>query len=157
MPSGDWATAGASPPASVAMLERLAQRVPRMTGPRQTIVECVAPRVGTFTAQEIVEQLHERHPGIGRATVFRTLDLLAELGALHRIHNDDGYHLYAVCADEHHHHHLRCVACGMIQIIQAPGVETELQRVAAGFDFDVIDHVIELVGRCATCRAKVMP
>ena len=138
--------------ASVTMLVRLAEQGHRMTGPRQTIVELVAPRLDTFSAQEVVDELEERRVPVGRATVFRTLDLLAELGILHRIHNDNGYHLYAVCGESRHHHHLRCISCGMIRVIQAPAVEAELERVGDRLDFEVLDHVIELVGLCSACK-----
>jgi Fur family ferric uptake transcriptional regulator len=115
-------------------------------------VESVAERLDTFTAQEVVDTLQARDATIGRATVFRTLDLLTDLGVLHRIHNAEGFHRYAVCADNRHHHHLRCIVCGTIQVVQAPEVEVDIERLGARFDFEVLDHVIELTGRCSTCR-----
>jgi len=146
--------AAAAPPRerASAILDRLANEGRRMTGPRQAIVRYVAPRTDTFSAQDIVDQLHGRGMTVGRATVFRTLEMLAELGLLHRIHNDDGFRLYTVCADDHHHHHLRCIVCGAVQALSAPGVEVEIDRLARQAGFEVVDHVLELVGRCRECR-----
>lgn len=134
------------------ILDHVAARGHRMTGPRQTIVEWVAPRPDTFSAQDVVDGLHAHDAGIGRATVFRTLDLLAELDVLHRIHNEGGHHLFAVCAEHRHHHHFRCLSCGVVQAVEAPGVESEIERLAAGASFEVLDHVLELVGLCAACQ-----
>ena len=136
-----------------AILDKLANEGRRMTGPRQAIVRYVAPRMDTFSAQEIVDEIHDRGMTVGRATVFRTLELLTELGLLHRIYNEDGAHLYTVCADQHHHHHLRCVACGAVQALEAPGVEGEIDRLARQAGFEVMEHVLELVGRCSDCVA----
>jgi Fur family ferric uptake transcriptional regulator len=114
----------------------------------------VAPRTDTFSAQDVADQLHARGIHVGRATVFRTIDLMADLGFLHRIQNDDGYHRYTVCADEEHHHHARCVDCGAVLALHAPGLEREIDRIAQEADFQVLDHILELVGRCPLCRGS---
>ncbi|MBM2810868.1 MAG: ferric uptake regulator, Fur family [Chloroflexi bacterium] len=134
------------------ILGRIAEQGHRMTGPRQTVVECVARRNDTFSAQEILDQLTGQGLPIGRATVFRTLELLTELAFLHRIHNEDGCHLFTVCAERDHHHHVRCVSCGMVETLEAPTVEAEIRRVVEGRGFDLLDHVIDLVGLCSRCR-----
>lgn len=133
------------------ILGRLLQHGQRMTGPRRTIVEYVAPRTDNFSAQEILEQLNRRGVDVGRATVFRTLDLLVELGLLHRIHTEDGSSRYAVCDTRHHHHHFLCIECGAVQTVEAPGIEVEIQRFAERSGLEVANHVLELVGRCGEC------
>ena len=135
------------------ILEHVAARGHRMTGPRKVLVERVAPRLDTFTAQEVVDDLHQLGLPIGRATVFRTLDLLSELQTLHRLHNEGGAHTFAVCTEHAHHHHLRCISCGTVQTVDAPGIEAEIERLGASVGFEVLEHVLELVGRCSICRA----
>jgi Fe2+ or Zn2+ uptake regulation protein len=124
----------------------------RMTGPRRVLVEHVAARQDTFMAQEVFEHLVATGVPIGRATVFRTLDLLADLEVLHRLHTEGGAHIFTVCPERSHHHHLRCTSCGTVQALEAPGVEAEIVRLGASVGFEVLDHVVELVGRCARCR-----
>src|SRR4051794_11531174 len=79
------------------IIDRIAREGHRLTTPRQTIVNLVAPRQDYFSAQEIWDEVQNQHRGIGRATVFRTLDLLVELGVLNRVHVGDGCHRYTVC------------------------------------------------------------
>jgi hypothetical protein len=64
---------------------RAGARIAALTGPRQLIASFVAPRRDHFSAQEVWEELRSDHHGIGRSTVFRTLELLVELGALDRV------------------------------------------------------------------------
>ena len=139
------------------MLDRLLQRGHRLTGQRHTIVEYLAPRTDNFGAQEILDEMHRRGVDVGRATVFRTLDLLAELGLLHRIHAEDGCSRYAVCETRHHHHHLLCVECGAVETVQAPSIETAIQRLATRSGFQVLNHVLELIGRCSRCAGEATP
>src|SRR6266540_268064 len=88
----------------------------RLTAPRRVVLEEVVRRAEPFTSAEVWETIRASTPGIGRATVFRTLDLLSKLGVVQRIHKDaDGgrCHAYLAC-EERHHHHLICNNCGCV-------------------------------------------
>ena len=135
------------------IINRLAKEGHRLTTPRQAIIKLVAPRQDHFSAQEVWDEVRERYSGIGRATVFRTLDLLTELGVLNRIHTGDGCHRYTVC-ETTHHHHLMCVECGTVSSLEAAGIETQIRRLASEAGFDLLTHHLELVGRCSTCQAR---
>ena len=135
------------------IIDRLTREGHRLTTPRQAIIKLVAPRQDHFSAQEVWDEVRERYSGIGRATVFRTLDLLTELGMLNRIHTGDGCHRYTVC-ETTHHHHLMCVACGTVSSLEAAGIESQIRRLAAEAGFDLLTRHRGLVGRCAACRAR---
>ncbi len=135
-------------------LGRLLQLGQRMTGPRRAIVAYVAPRRDNFSALEIVDELQRRGVGVGRATVFRTLDLLVELGLLHHIRTEAGVGRYAVCDTRNHHHHFLCIECGKVETVDAPSIEREIERFAAQANFEILNHVLELVGRCAACSTQ---
>ena len=66
------------------MLRRLAEHDLRMTGQRELVVRTIADKPGAFTAEALVDELRPR--GVGRATVYRTLDVLERLGMLTRMH-----------------------------------------------------------------------
>jgi Fur family ferric uptake transcriptional regulator len=136
------------------IIERLAEEGHRLTTPRQAIIKLVAPRHDHFSAQEVWDEVRSQYRGIGRATVFRTLDLLAELGVLNRIHTGDGCHRYTVC-ETRHHHHLMCVECGTVTPLEAAGIEQQIRRMAGDAGFDLLTHHLELIGRCARCRQRV--
>jgi len=133
------------------ILDRLAEEGHRVTTPRQVIVELLAPRTDHFSAQEVWEEVRARGVVVGRATVFRTLDLLAELNVLNRIHAGDGCHRYTVCETSHHHHFM-CVVCGRVQPLEAPGIESQIGRLADEAGFEVLTHHLELLGRCRDCQ-----
>ena len=133
------------------IIRSLALRGRRLTGPRQVIVNFVAPRRDHFSAQEVWEDLRATRQGVGRATVFRTLELLAELGVLDRVHAGDGCHRYAVC-ETRHHHHLMCLDCSTVVLIAASEIERQIHRMAREADFELLTHHLELIGRCGACR-----
>src|SRR5581483_4946660 len=114
------------------VVERLGQQGYRVTGPRQQVLAAVLRRDASFTAQEIVVELAPK--GVGRATVFRTRDLLARLVVRNRIHAHDRLHRYTVCADEPHPR-LVCRACGEVTDAASRRLEAEVRAAAreAGF------------------------
>lgn len=133
------------------ILEQLQEHGFRSTGPRRAVVEATAQRRGRFTAREIHAELQSR--GIGRATVFRTLDLLADLGILERIHSDEPGHTYTLCS-ERHHHHLICSGCASVEEIVSPSLERVVQAIAREAGFRLEGHLLEILGLCERCQAR---
>jgi Fur family transcriptional regulator, ferric uptake regulator len=134
------------------ILDRIAEQGHRLTGPRQAMVQILSARDHHFSAQEAWEEVQANGLDIGRATVFRTLDLLADLGILDRMHAGDGCHRYVMC-EPRHHHHAMCTVCGRVQPFEAGDMEAQIGRLADALGFSVMTHHLELIGRCAECRA----
>lgn len=132
------------------LLKHLAARGYRMTGPRRQIVVALAQRGGT-TAQMLYQELRDAGTGIGRATVFRTLELLLELGVLQRVHLPDGCHSY-VLTHPGHSHHLVCSDCGIIVEIDECGLDDWLVALAGRTSFRIEGHWLEIFGRCQACQ-----
>jgi Fur family ferric uptake transcriptional regulator len=132
------------------MLRRLDAEGLRMTGQREMVVRAIADKPGSFAPEALVDEL--RPHGIGRATVYRALELLERLGMLTRMHLDS-CHGYTVC-DEGHHHHLVCSSCNAVVPIDATGIETEIQKLADRLQFRVDTHTLEFAGRCPECLAR---
>ena len=135
------------------IIDRLAKEGHRLTTPRQAIIKLVAPRQDHFSAQEVWDEARSQFRGIGRATVFRTLDLLTELGVLNRVHIGEGCHRFTVC-ETTHHHHLMCIECGAVTPLEARSIEQQILRMAGEAGFELLTHHLELVGRCASCRTR---
>lgn len=131
------------------IIEQLQRRGFKATGPRRAVVEVAIRHPGRFTARDILAELRPR--GVGRATVFRTLDLLVDLGVLNRIHSEDRCHAYTVCMEEHHHH-LVCNQCGQIQEVTVPTIERDVNAVAREAGFRVQGHYLEVFGLCLDCQ-----
>ena len=124
----------------------------RLTGPRRAVAELVAARDGHFTAADLVSEARARHPSIGRATVFRALDVFAALGIVERVDLPEGGHAYVAC-DPTHHHHAICTGCGRSQDIEDLGLGEFLGDVGRRLGFRISAHRLELFGLCADCSA----
>ena len=124
----------------------------RLTGPRRAVAELIAEREGHFTAAELVEDARARHASIGRATVFRTLEVLATLGAVERLDLPTGEHAYVGC-EPAHHHHVVCSRCGRTAEIDDTGLRTVVTEIGRRTGFRVDDHRLEAFGLCPACQA----
>jgi Fe2+ or Zn2+ uptake regulation protein len=125
----------------------------RLTEPRRELAALVAGQEGHFTAAELVDAAHERRLGIGRATVFRTLDVLVELGAVERLDLPSGEHAYVGC-EPAHHHHVVCSRCGRSTEIADAGLSSVVHEVERQTGYRVDAHRLELFGVCPTCQAE---
>jgi Fur family ferric uptake transcriptional regulator len=132
------------------MLRRLDEDGIRLTGRRDLVVRAIANKPGSFTPEALVDEL--RPHGIGRATVYRALEVLERLGVLTRVHLG-ACHAFTVC-DEGHHHHLLCSSCHAVVPVDASAIEQEIQNLATRLQFRVETHTLEFAGRCADCLAK---
>jgi Fur family ferric uptake transcriptional regulator len=126
----------------------------RLTTPRRLIVEAVEQRQRPFSAEDLYRDLAVTHSGIGRATVFRTLDTLAHLGVLDRVHLPDGCHSYVLGhGRDQHFHHLICSTCGVVVPFEGCTIEPLLANLKATTDFEISGHMLEVFGVCSACRA----
>ena len=130
------------------MLRRLEDEGLRITGQRETVIRSVAGKDGAFNPEALVDEL--RPGGIGRATVYRALDLLEKRGMLTRIHLG-GCHGYTVC-EEGHHHHLVCGTCNTVIPVDASRIEVEILKLANDLKFRLDTHMLEFSGECEACQ-----
>ena len=124
----------------------------RMTRQRSAVSEALAGLEDFRSAQQLHELLREQGNGVGLATVYRTLQSLAEADEVDVMRTPDGESVYRKCARAGHHHHLVCRGCGRTVEIEGPGVEAWADQVGATQGFSAIQHTVELTGLCADCR-----
>ncbi len=136
-----------------ALLTALDRSAYRMTEPRRAVAQLIADRHGHFSAADLVGDARSRRMGIGRATIFRTLDVLAELELVERIDLPSGEHAYVVC-EPVHHHHVVCSACGRSDDIDDAGLRAVVREVARRTGYRIDDHRLELFGMCPSCRSR---
>lgn len=125
----------------------------RLTGPRRALAVLIAAQEGHFTAAELVAAARSRRLGVGRATVFRTLEVLEELGAIERLDLPNGDHAYVGC-EPAHHHHVVCSNCGRTSEIQDVDLQRVVRRVGRQTGYRVDEHRLELFGLCPACLAS---
>lgn len=104
------------------------------------------------SSQEIHDDLRQRGESVGLATVYRTLQALADSGDVDVIVRD-GETAYRQCSPSHHHH-LVCRVCQSTVELEAPDVERWAARVAAEHGFTEVSHTVEVYGVCPTCAAS---
>lgn len=123
----------------------------RLTEARRSIADLIARREGHFTAADLVADARERRLGIGRATIFRTLDVLAELRAVERLDLPTGEHAYVAC-EPVHHHHVVCSNCGASRDVDDAGWRAVVGDIERRTGYQIDDHRLELFGRCPACH-----
>jgi Fe2+ or Zn2+ uptake regulation protein len=128
----------------------------RLTNPRRALAQLVADQDGHFTAADLVAQGRSRRLGIGRATIFRTLEVMTEVGVVERLDLPNGEHAYVGC-EPVHHHHVICARCARTTKVEDCGMSVVAREVARRTGYRIDEHRLELFGLCPACqRATVL-
>lgn len=122
----------------------------RLTAARRVILDTLADNGDHLTADELTERVRRRSTGIGRMTVYRTLDLLCDLGLLRPVYQGTGAAHYILLHDGHHHH-LICSDCSRVIEFDECALGDLPARIARRFGFRVDGHLLELYGVCEAC------
>ena len=125
----------------------------RVTSPRRSLADVVLGLDGHFTASELAVAARRRGLRIGRATLFRALELMIELGVVERLDLPSGEHAYVACAPAHHHH-VVCSRCGRTAEVDDQGLTGAVRRIELETGFRIDSHRLELFGRCRHCQAS---
>ncbi|NLW25717.1 MAG: transcriptional repressor [Clostridia bacterium] len=136
--------------------DRLKAKEYKMTPQRKVIIDVFTQnQQGHLSAEDVYQIVKKTHPELGLATVYRTLDLLAELDILKKINFGDGRLRYEfIQEDDHHHHHLICLSCGEVTEFGEDlleGLETTITRSSG---FKIVDHQLKFYGYCSKCQEK---
>jgi Fur family ferric uptake transcriptional regulator len=126
----------------------------RLTTPRRALAALIASRPGHFTADELVGEARRQRLGVTRATAFRSLEVLTELGLVERLDMPSGEHAFVACDPGGHHHHIVCSSCGRSAEIHDSGIEALAARIARQTGYRLDGHRLELYGLCSTCNAE---
>lgn len=124
---------------------------PRQTRQRSAVRTLLSDGDEFQTAQQVHQALQQQGDKVGLATVYRTLQTMAETGDLDAVRNGDGEMTYRSCITKGHHHHLICRNCGKAVEIEARAVESWASEVALQHGFVDAGHELELFGLCADC------
>lgn len=133
----------------------MTQTPPRRTRQRTAVAEVLDGLAEFRTAQDLHDLLRQRGESIGLATVYRSLQAMAEAGEADTIRTPDGQAAYRSCGQgTGHHHHLICRQCGRTVEIELDAVEALVATVAQRHGFTDVGHELELFGLCADCSAR---
>ena len=123
----------------------------RSGGGRRQVVDLLGAQGCSITALEIDRQLQ----GVGRATVYRSLEQLEALGLIQKVDlGGDAAGYERVDPSGHHHHHIVCEHCGRVIAFEDDQLETAILALAERPDFTVSSHEVTLRGECANCEGE---
>ncbi|NQW19827.1 MAG: transcriptional repressor [Chloroflexi bacterium] len=133
-------------PIEIDLITALEDRGLRKTATRSTIVARIETANDAFTAEQLCRDL----PGVGRATVYRTIRHLVDAGALCKLPILDGAPMYSIARVEHHHHTI-CSKCGTIGEFRDSTVERVMRSLGKEIDGDIVGHRMEIFITCNRC------
>ena len=132
--------------------DRLADAGYRTGGARRELLELMGAQPCALSALEIEDRLAAGPRRVSRASVYRILEQLEEIGLVQRVEVGAGITRYEpVRVDHDHHHHLVCDTCGSLQPFTDEALERAVARASERVDLEVSEHEIVLHGTCRDC------
>jgi Fur family ferric uptake transcriptional regulator len=131
--------------------EYCAKRGLKNTRQREAIIDVFFRAGGHVTISELLAKVRRREPGVGFATVYRTLRLLCDAGLADERHFGGGLARYERAGGAHHDH-LICTTCGRVEEFENAAIEQLQEEVAQTRGFRIASHKHEIYGTCARCH-----
>ncbi|MCK9554849.1 transcriptional repressor [bacterium] len=136
----------------------------RVTAGREIILDALMKTDKHLSAEDIYLAVKKTYPGIGLTTVYRTLEILVEMGLVFKFDFGDGRARYELVEGPNkevaHHHHLVCTNCKRV-IDYTDFIEDEIELLtktekglSKKYNFDIKNHVIQFYGICGNCSMK---
>ena len=141
-------------PQIAAMTGILKDRGIRLTAERRTILQGIHSCGGHFDVDALLDHFRRRGDRVSRATVYRTLGTLVELGLLRKIEMGDRQSLYEPVEGREHHEHMICLHCGEIIEFVEPEIERLQEEVCRRSGFIPQDHTLQIYGICRACNCE---
>lgn len=134
--------------------ERLKEKGFKLTPQRRSVLDIILENEGKhLSAEEIYDLVKKFCPEIGLATVYRTMQVLDELGLVYKHNFDDGRIRYEITHNEdHQHHHLVCKKCGKVIEVEEDLLELLETQVENKYSFSITDHNVKFFGYCSSCK-----
>jgi Fur family ferric uptake transcriptional regulator len=133
--------------------DEIRRRGVRWTPQREAIVHTLLGSDEHLTAEELHRQVRAKDRSISAATVYRTVNLLVEMGVVHKRQFGEGSASFESALGRVHHDHLVCTRCGTIQEFLEARIEDLQEEVAAQRGWSLLHHRMDLFGVCPACRS----
>jgi Fur family ferric uptake transcriptional regulator len=126
----------------------------RSTRQRDVILDIFLSTHEHISVEELYFKIKSSNPGVGHATVYRTLKLFVESGLAREILLHDGQTRYEHVVKGEHHDHLVCTNCNSIVEFENETIESLQNEIAERHGFLIKSHKMEIYGLCAACKPK---
>jgi Fur family ferric uptake transcriptional regulator len=125
----------------------------RAGGARDEVLDLLAGQQCCLSAQAIHDRLREQRRGVGLASVYRAVDVLARLGLVRRVDVDGTACYEPADPSGDHHHHAICDRCGRLDAFEDPHLEELIESVARRLGYAIQGHDVVVRGACPGCAA----
>lgn len=132
------------------MLARLRNAGCRITPPRRAVLEVFTQADAHLSPDDVLNRARRKHPGVGRATVYRTLDLLTKLGVTRPLYGKDGRPFFT--SIEKGHQHAVCSRCDRVVELAPASLDQLARQVARRTGFAIQSQLLEFYGLCRNCQ-----
>ena len=132
----------------------LRERSLPVTTQREQVAEVLFAAGGHLSVEDIEQLLRQRGLHVGKATIYRTLDLLAQSGMVHERDFGEGFRRYERAPGHPHHEHLICLRCGKVVEFANEKLERMKELIAAEYGFLHRHHRLEIYGVCRECQQR---
>jgi Fur family peroxide stress response transcriptional regulator len=123
----------------------------RLTPQRLAVLRILADSAGHPSVEEIYERVRQQHPMMSRATVYKTVETLKEMGQVLELEFSSASNRYDGRMPEPHPH-LICRTCGRIEDLELPALMREATEVAERTGYELLGHRLDFYGLCPACQ-----
>ena len=136
---------------------RLQQAGYRLTNARRSVLRVFIETDQHLTSSEILEVVQRKNPEVGRASVFRALDLFTKLSIVRPTYLEPRTPHYIFMPADGHHAHLICTQCQKVVELGECEIEWLVEQLADQHTFHMTGHLLELYGLCNVCDDQGQP
>lgn len=125
----------------------------KYTPQREKVFKAILNVRGHFEIEQLVHKIQSKNINVSRATVYRTLEILKELGYVREVIKFKNKTIYEINLKEHHDH-LICTKCGKIIEFHSDKIEELQEKICQKYNFKPEFHRLEIFGLCEKCQKK---
>lgn len=140
------------------IVDALRKRGYKVTPQRRITIEVLLTfPLQHFSVEELYQGVKRCNPEVGMSTIYRTVQILEEMGYITKRNFDDGFARYEMCEfdEKHWHHHLICLKCGKVIEMQDDYLEMLEKEIEEKKRFIIMNHELKVYGYCSDCY-KIM-
>lgn len=123
----------------------------RLTRARRAVLHVLFNSREHLTSRKIIQRVHTLDPDIGRASVFRTLELFTSLSIIRPTYLEARTPHYIFMPADGHHAHLICTQCQRVIELGACEISEQIEHYTRGNEFNLTGHLLEIYGMCPDC------
>jgi Fur family transcriptional regulator, ferric uptake regulator len=140
--------------ATATRAQRLRDAGLKLTNARMTVLGVLEEGGGHLTSTEVLSRVNAADPSIGRASVFRALDLFTRLSIIRPTYIDSSMTPAYVMLPDGHHHHVICTSCNRVIEFEDCGLGKLASELERRLDVSLSGHLLEFYGLCGQCQRR---